>query len=94
MPVYSRVLKLKNVNKKGLCLQAKIARDRFPRGKALFVASVDVEGQTFRFWNCNVSICFDSFQVGCETALRFLFAEPCLLNNQSTYPLLITLVLR
>ena len=36
VPVYSRVLKLKNVNKKGLCLQAKIARDRFPRGKALF----------------------------------------------------------
>ena len=30
VPVYSRVLKLKNVKKKGLCLQAKIARDRFP----------------------------------------------------------------
>ena len=36
---------MKNVNKKGLCLQAKIARHRFVLGKALFfVASVDVEG--------------------------------------------------
>ena len=45
MPVYSGVLKLKNVNKKGLCWQAKIARHRFAHAKALFfVASVDVEG--------------------------------------------------
>ena len=29
VPVYSGVLKLKNVNKKGLCWQAKIARHRF-----------------------------------------------------------------
>ena len=35
VPVYSRVLKLKNVNKKGLCWQAKIARDRFAHGKAV-----------------------------------------------------------
>ena len=35
VPVYSGVLKLKNVNKKGLCWQAKIARDRFAHGKAL-----------------------------------------------------------
>ena len=34
VPVYSGVLKLKNVNKKGLCWQAKIARDRFAHGKA------------------------------------------------------------
>ena len=35
VPVYSGVLKLKNVNKKGLCWQVKIARDRFAHGKAL-----------------------------------------------------------
>ena len=35
VPVYSGVLKLKNVSKKGLCFQAKIARDRFAHGKAL-----------------------------------------------------------
>ena len=35
VPVYNGVLKLKNVNKKGLCWQAKIARDRFAHGKAL-----------------------------------------------------------
>ena len=35
VPVYSEVLKLKNVNKKGLCWQAKIARHRFAHGKAL-----------------------------------------------------------
>ena len=35
VPVYSGVLKLKNVNKKGLCWQAKIARDRFAHGKVL-----------------------------------------------------------
>ena len=34
VPVYSGVLKLKNVNKKGLCWQAKIARHRFIHGKA------------------------------------------------------------
>ena len=33
--VYSGVLKLKNVHKKGLCWQAKIARHRFAHGKAL-----------------------------------------------------------
>ena len=36
VPVYSVVLKLKNVNKKGLCWQAKIARDRFTHSRALF----------------------------------------------------------
>ena len=35
VPVYSGVLKLKNVNKKGLCWQATIARHRFAHGKAL-----------------------------------------------------------
>ena len=35
MPVNSGVLKLKNVNKKGLCWQAKITRHRFAHGKAL-----------------------------------------------------------
>ena len=35
VPVYSGVLKLKNVNKKGLCWQAKIARHRFAHVKAL-----------------------------------------------------------
>ena len=35
VPVYSGVLKLKNVNKKGLFLQAKIARHRFAHDKAL-----------------------------------------------------------
>ena len=32
---YSGVLKLKNVNKKGLCWQAKIAKQGFAHGKAL-----------------------------------------------------------
>ena len=36
VPVYIGVLKLKNVNKKGLCWQALIARHRFVHGKALF----------------------------------------------------------
>ena len=35
MPVISGVLKLKNVNKKGLSWQAKIARHSFAHGKAL-----------------------------------------------------------
>ena len=35
VPVYSGVFKLKNVNKKGLCWQVKIARHRFAHGKAL-----------------------------------------------------------
>ena len=35
VPVYSGVLKLKNVNNKWLCWQAKIARHRFAHGKAL-----------------------------------------------------------
>ena len=35
VPVYSVVLKLKNVNKKGLCWQAKIARHRFAHSRAL-----------------------------------------------------------
>ena len=34
VPVYSGVLKLKNVIKKGLCWQAKIARHKFGYGKA------------------------------------------------------------
>ena len=35
---------MKNVNKKGLCWQAKIARHRFSHGRSFLVASVDVEG--------------------------------------------------
>ena len=35
VPVYSGVLKLKNVNRKELCWQAKIFRLRFAHGKAL-----------------------------------------------------------
>ena len=34
-PVYSGVLKLKNVNKKGLCWLAKLIRHRFAYAKAL-----------------------------------------------------------
>ena len=48
--------------------------------RPFLVASVDVEGsilvlmmsQTCRFSNCKVGIRFDSFQVGCETAARFM----------------------
>ena len=45
------------------------------------VASVDVEGsilvmmhdgQMYRFRNCNVGIRFNSCQVGCATAARFM----------------------
>ena len=43
VPVYSGVLKLKNVNKTGLCWQAKIARHRFAHGKVFFFSSVDDE---------------------------------------------------
>ena len=35
VPVYNGVLKLKNVKKKGLCWQVKIARHRFAHGKIL-----------------------------------------------------------
>ena len=44
VPVNSGVLKLKNVSKKRLCWQAKIARHRFVHGRSFLVASVDVEG--------------------------------------------------
>ena len=44
VPVFSGVLKLKNVNKKGLCWNAKIARHRFAHGRPFLVVSVDVEG--------------------------------------------------
>ena len=47
VPVYSGVLKLKNVNKKRLYWQAKIARHRFAHGKVFFVSSVNVEGSIF-----------------------------------------------
>ena len=33
VPVYSGVLKLKNVNRKGMCWQTKITRHRFAHGK-------------------------------------------------------------
>ena len=41
------MLKLKNVNKKGLCWQAKITRLGFVHGKAFSFSSVDVEGSIF-----------------------------------------------
>ena len=70
---------MKNVNKKGLCWQAKIARHRFAHVKALsccFCRFLGLnfgfdDGQTCVFCNCNVGIRFDSFQVGCETAALF-----------------------
>ena len=70
---------MKNVNKKGLCWQAKIARHRFAHVKALsfcFCRCLGLnfgfdDGQTCLFCNCNVGIRFDSFQVGIETAARF-----------------------
>ena len=44
MPVYSGLLKLKNVNKKVLCWQAKVVRHSFAHGRPFLVSSVDVEG--------------------------------------------------
>ena len=44
VPVYSGVLKLKNVNRKGLCWQDKIPRYRFAYGRPFLVSSIDVEG--------------------------------------------------
>ena len=38
---------MKNVNKKGLCWQAKIARQRFAYGKALSCCCVDVESSIY-----------------------------------------------
>ena len=57
------------------------------------------DGQTCQFCKCNVGFGFDSFQVGCETAARFMLGVYSLwnlviFNSQPTYPLLITLVLR
>ena len=47
--------------------------------RPFLVASVDVEGSILvvmmadvSFRNCNVGIRFNSFQVGCETAARFM----------------------
>ena len=79
---------MKNVNKKGLCWQAKIARHRFAHGKALSCGFCRCrglnfgydEGQTCLFWNCNVGFRFDSFQLGCETAARFLLGVYTLRN--------------
>ena len=57
--------------------------------RPFLVASLDVEssilvimmhGQTCRFCNCNVGIRFDSFQVGCEMAARFLLGVYSLRN--------------
>ena len=56
--------------------------------RPFLVASVDVEGsyfgyddsQTCRFCNCNVGIRFDSFQVGFETAARFMLGVYSLRN--------------
>ena len=42
VPVYSGVLKLKNVNKKGLCWQAKLTRQWFAHARPFLVASVGV----------------------------------------------------
>ena len=38
------------------------------------------DGQTCRFCKCNVGIGFDSFQVGCETAARFMLGVYSLRN--------------
>ena len=53
-----------------------------------FLVAVDVEGsifvmmigQTCRFCNCNAGIHFDSFQVGSETAARFMLGVYSLQN--------------
>ena len=37
VPVYNGVLKLKNVNKKGLCWQAQIDRHRFAHGIYIYI---------------------------------------------------------
>ena len=64
------------------------------------VSSVNVTGLNFyydhgkkcRFCNCNVGLRFDSFQVGCETAARFMLGVYSLRNlvfltaSQPTYP--------
>ena len=71
---------MKNVNKKGLCQQAKIARHKFAYGKAFSCCFCRCwglnfgydDGQMYRIRNCNVGIRFSSFQVGCGTAARFL----------------------
>ena len=79
---------MKNVNKKGLCWQAKIARQSFAHGKGLsccFCRCLGLnfgydDGETCLFCNCNVGIRFDSFQVGCETAARSIFGVNSLQN--------------
>ena len=56
--------------------------------RPFLVVAVDVEGsifvmmmaQTCRFCNCNVGIHFDSFQVGSETAARFMLGVYSLRN--------------
>ena len=56
--------------------------------RPFLVASVDVEGSNLvmmmagrvGFYNCNVGIRFDSFQVGCETAARFMLGVYSLQN--------------
>ena len=73
---------MKNVNKKRLYWQAKIARHRFAHGKALSCIFCRCgglnfgydDGQTCLFCNCNVGIRFESFQVPCGTAARFMLS--------------------
>ena len=56
--------------------------------RPFLVASVDInglnfgydDGQTCRLFTCNVGIRFDSFQVGCETAARFMLRVYSLRN--------------
>ena len=55
VPVYSGVLKLKNVNKKRLCWPAKIARHRFANGRPFLVASVDIFARSVVYRNCYFS---------------------------------------
>ena len=79
---------MKNVNKKGLCWRANIARHRFAHGKVLSCCFCRcgelnfgyVDGQTCRFCKCKVGIRFDSNQVGCETAALFVFGVYSLQN--------------
>ena len=56
VPVYSGVLKLKNVNKKVLGWHAKIARHRFAQGKALSCCFC-------RFINFNKSVLMKTLKV-------------------------------
>ena len=52
MPVSSGVLKLKNVNKKGLCWQAKVARHHLLMARPFLVFAVDIFAVIAKFDSC------------------------------------------